>query len=514
MTMLLAATLGLPLLMLAGCLSPALRRVLPSWLWLAPLPGVALALTGTLDKDMALCRIVFRLDTAGALLLAAASVLWALVGAAVPGWLRGRKDAGKFVPCWLATLTGNLGVFLTTDLIGFLIFYALVSLPAYGLIVFEGDPAARKAGNLYLGFAILGENLLLPAFVLLGLGVSPTAPGVLVLVLLGFGMKIALLPLHFWMPPAYTAAPIPAAAVLSGAGVKAGVIGFLRFLPLDAGLSLQDWGLVLAGIGFCGAFYGVGIGLTQKSPKTILAYSSVSQMGFLAALLGVGLSCGEVAIAPCVAFYAAHHALAKGALFLAVGAPRARRWLVLGPATLLGLGLAGLPLTGGALAKLAVKSPLGQGPLAVLASLSAIGTATLMVHFVFRLAVPGRGKSPLPSDKIALPVWLAGVAACLIFPWLFFSEVGLTLDEILSPAALWKTAWPVGLGVMLALGLRRLRIPEIPAGDILAPLAKCAPLPRGIAEILAAINALLRRWPVACASVVLIILALTALASR
>ena len=93
------------------------------------------------------------------------------------------------------------------------------------------------------------------------------------------------------MPLAYTAAPIPAAAVLSGAAVKAGVIGLIRFLPFDS----RDAGRgeALVALGFFSAFYGVAIGITQANPKTVLAYSSISQMGVIAAVLGMGLAAGD-----------------------------------------------------------------------------------------------------------------------------------------------------------------------------------------------------------------------------
>jgi formate hydrogenlyase subunit 3/multisubunit Na+/H+ antiporter MnhD subunit len=93
------------------------------------------------------------------------------------------------------------------------------------------------------------------------------------LIIVGFGMKIALVPLHGWMPLTYVVAPIPAAAVLSGAAVKAGVIGLIRFLPLGA--ALPGWGETLAWAGFVSAFYGVAIGVTQRDAKTALAYSSI-----------------------------------------------------------------------------------------------------------------------------------------------------------------------------------------------------------------------------------------------
>src|SRR5215470_16478408 len=113
---------------------------------------------------------------------------------------------------------------------------------------------------------------------------SPWRGAAMTLLILGFGLKIGLVPGHVWMPLAYTAAPIPAAAALSGAAVKAGVIGLIRFLPL--GPAMPRWGEALAAAGLFSAFYGVIIGLTQKHPKTVLAYSSISQMGLLAAALG------------------------------------------------------------------------------------------------------------------------------------------------------------------------------------------------------------------------------------
>ena len=137
------------------------------------------------------------------------------------------------------------------------------------------------------------------------------------LLIAGFGLKIGLVPLHVWMPLTYTAAPIPAAAVLSGAAVKAGVIGFIRFMPFDA--AMPGWGEALAAIGLFSAFYGVAIGITQSNPKTVLAYSSVSQMGLIAAVIGMGLAAGDSSTASAAGFIAAHHVLVKGALFLAIG---------------------------------------------------------------------------------------------------------------------------------------------------------------------------------------------------
>ena len=105
--------------------------------------------------------------------------------------------------------------------------------------------------------------------------------------------------------------------MLSGAAVKAGVIGLIRFLPLN--VPTPEWGQVLAVTGLFSAFYGVAIGITQRNPKTVLAYSSVSQMGVIGTVLGMALAVGDGDAALSVGLYAAHHTLVKGALFLGVG---------------------------------------------------------------------------------------------------------------------------------------------------------------------------------------------------
>src|SRR5271169_3636634 len=168
---------------------------------------------------------------------------------------------------------------------------------------------------VFMAAATPGSSLLIRDAVA-ALPTSPWLHAALALLILGFGLKIGLAPLHVWMPLAYTAAPIPAAAVLSGAAVKAGVI-FIRFLPFEP--ARPGWGGALAAAGLFTGFYGVAIGITQSNPKTVLAYSSVSQMGFIATVLGMGQAAGNGGVAMDAAFYAAHHLLVKGALFLAVG---------------------------------------------------------------------------------------------------------------------------------------------------------------------------------------------------
>ena len=221
---------------------------------------------------------------------------------------------------------------------------------------------------------MLGEICLLLAFVLLAAAIpgaslairdvvaalpaSPWRGLTLALLIAGFGLKMGLVPLHVWLPLAHPAAPMPASAVLSGAIVKAGVIGLIRFLPLEA--ALPDWGAALiAASASSPPIYGVAHRHhADATRRPCWPIPASARWALVAAVLGMGLAGGRTTPRMAAAFYAAHHVLVKGALFLAVGvvaATGARLWPVLLPAAVLALGFGGLPLTGGALAKLAVK---------------------------------------------------------------------------------------------------------------------------------------------------------------
>ena len=533
---LLAATLAVPLLFLAACLSGRLRSAALALQWLAPIPALGAAILaiggGPFGVDWPALRVSLRLDLPGALILAVVSLMWIVVGAATFSG-EARKPNERFAVSWLLTLSGSLGVFVAADLLTFYLLYALVSIPAYELIVRDGSPSSTRAGGVYMAFTILGEALLIMAFVLLAAGephgslrigdvmaalpASPWRDGAIALVIAGFGMKMALAPLNGWMPLTYRVAPIPAAAVLSGAAVKAGVIGLIRFLPFAA--PLQGWGDALAAIGFVSAFYGVAIGITQQNPKTILAYSSISQMGVIAAVIGMALASGDSGAPSEVAFYAANHVLAKGALFLAVGVAAATdlgrdRWAPI-LAAVLALSLAGLPLTGGALAKLAVKGPLGDGVAASLANISAAGSAMLMLHFLMHLpGTESRNEEPQTPASI-VRLWPLVALGAIFIPWLLYPAVGDLLD-MASVSTAWDGSWPIVIGAGLALGLRRwaASLPRIPEGDTVVPAEAAFKASFGLSGFFESLDAPLRQWPVASLSLLAIALLLAAIAAN
>jgi formate hydrogenlyase subunit 3/multisubunit Na+/H+ antiporter MnhD subunit len=295
------------------------------------------------------------------------------------------------------------------------------------------------------------------------------------------------------------------------------VIGLIRFLPL--GVVLPGWGEVLTTLGFVSAFYGVLIGITQTNPRMVLAFSSVSQMGVIAAVFGMGLEAPHADIALLVAFYAAHHTLVKGGLFLGVGlAPLAggrRTWLVLIPAAVMALGLAGLPLTGGGLVKLAIKPVLGEGWAGTLGSLSSAATALLMTHFLFRVAaLPAPVTPPSLPSGLRWP-WLFVAATSVVVPWaLYLTVLGGSIGYALSAASLAASLWPVLLGVALALALQRWgsRLPRAPDGEIVVLVAaRVERVVGGTAAYLERLDALLRQWPVAVLSLLAVVVILAAL---
>jgi formate hydrogenlyase subunit 3/multisubunit Na+/H+ antiporter MnhD subunit len=215
-----------------------------------------------------------------------------------------------------------------------------------------------------------------------------------------------------------------------------------------------------------------------------------------------------------MAFYAANHLLVKAALFLTVGAfavsaSRRSGW-PLALAAMLALSLAGLPLTGGALAKLASKAQFASGWAAALATLSSIATAMLMTHFVARLA------SPPPEAAEETPAglarfWPALALGALFLPWVFASNP----DEVLSLSKIWDGLWPVAVGVGLAVALKQAGwpLPRIPAGDsIIACEGAFARLMR-LGPAFETADARLRQWPAAGLSLVVIVLVLAVAAS-
>lgn len=483
-----------PLLLALLCLLPKLGPKMLLALPLGPLPALAAVFLAPRDQSLSVPWVLLdgrlRLTETGVLFLGAAAVLWFLAGVYALRFMRGDPRAQTFALSWMLVLAGNLGVFLAADLASFYAFFALVSLAAYPLVIHDRKPASMRAGVVYIILAMIGETALVAGFMIGVHGAGGTIlideirdslaapqadPLVLWLLIAGFGIKAGLVPLHVWLPVAHPAAPVPASAVLSGAIVKAGIFGLVTFLPWGSAWPIS--GMLLAMAGFGGLFGAALYGAMQGNPKTVLAYSTVSQMGLLMGVMGAALAAGLAAasVLPAVALYAMHHGLAKGALFLGVGvAGKARgvmRGLVIAALAMAALSMTGLPLTAGALAKSAIKGPAGDFG-ATLIGLSALTSGLLLMRFFFTLPAPE--KSAGLSGLMVLPL-VALAAAALVLPWpLYAWATGKAPYETIDLLALGISAWPIGLAAVLvitALGTG-LRAPPLPDGDLLGPVAR------------------------------------------
>ncbi|NKI35608.1 NADH dehydrogenase [Wenzhouxiangella sp. XN79A] len=537
--------LAWPLLIGALAALPPLREHAIRLLPLAPLPALWLALV---PPDEAVTRVPalllgvqLELDATGRVLLGMAAALWLAAGVYAAAYMTTPRKPAIFSGFWCLTLAGNLGVFLAADAVTFYVAFAAVSLASYFLVVHDGTREALRASRVYIVLAILGEAMLLIGFVLVVAGADATAipamrdalagdsmaPALrtlaIGLLIAGFGIKAGLMPLHVWLPLAHPAAPTPASAVLSGAIVKAGLIGVMRFLPEGDAIT----GGVLIALGLTGAYLAVLLGLGQARIKAVLAYSTVSQMGLLTATVGAGLLADRSGAIQSATFYALHHGFAKGALFLAVGllplTRGASRWLLLAFVALVAASIAGLPGTGGALAKAAIK-PAFDDPIQLIVGLSSITTALILARYLFLAArTEARdddGGAPL---AMTIPVVACGLAA-LVLPWLLWSDHDpRSLAYLLKPVSIWTALWPVLVGAALAVGIGRLvtarnpKRPDVPEGDLVVPLERLVErlveafhrrpsigpdrIPawqaRRIRRLSAALEGVLERWPVA-----------------
>jgi len=474
---------------------------------LAPLPAILLVAAGehvVVDLPWLLLGSRWGVDTTGRVFLGFTAALWLAAGIFARSYLADDPYRDRFELFWLLTMSGNLGLIVAQDMVSFLLFFTLMSFSAYGLITHDHRAESLRAGRIYIALAIFGEILLFWAAVLTvhqtgsfnfsdlarGLGGSPLLNIIAGLVLVGFGIKLGMMPLHFWLPLAHPAAPTPASAVLSGAIIKTGLLGMMRFLPIGE-VAMYEWGAVCIAVGIASAFTAALIGLTQHNPKTVLAYSSVSQMGLVSIGLGATLMAPAAwtTISAAILLFVVHHAVTKAALFLGVGVAQANiasqtnRTLVTAGLVLTALALAGLPLTSGFAAKNALKYAAAAAPewwalsLGWLVPLTGITTTLLVCRFLY-LVWPSRqhshGSLSLPM-AVAWGVLTAGTV--LVFVSLGTAEIIPATWSSLAIVKVWAATWPMlGAGTIVLVlcvhpSLRaRLQKIRIPAGDLAVPV--------------------------------------------
>lgn len=438
----------LPALMAALLLEPGAAVSLP-WLLLGAQWGV---------------------DTTSGVFLLITAWLWFAAGLYSVSGTPAGAGLWRFRFFSLLTLSGNILLVLAQDMASFFLGFAAMGLASYGMIVQQRSVTITRAGRVYLIWTVLGEVILFVGIIMVldsaGSHYFVDVPGTelslvaVLLVTVGLGIKLALPGLHVWLPIAHGAAPPAVSALLSGVMVKAGVFGLLRFLPAGSEnvVLVAQW---LVPLGLVGAFYGVAVGLLQKAPKVVLAYSTLSQLGLMTMLTGIILQQPQPqpALLFALLLYVTHHALVKGALFIGVGVfKKTLSLFVILLSGVMAMVLAGLPYTSGALAKGSLKTALPDAyvGLETWLLLSTFATTLLMGRFIWTLFEYRSHHPPIRNIDLRLPEWLAwGLLLQTVLLWpLFFTPPPLKSLEVL----------PIVLGVAVAMVLAW-RV-KVPAGDL------------------------------------------------
>ncbi len=291
------------------------------------------------DAMLSIREIGFRLhmgvDSISLWLVILTTLLMPLAVAASFGSIQTRQK--EYYAWMLALLSAMLGVFVARDLLLFYIFFELTLIPMFFIIGIWGGPERRFAASKFFLFTFAGSVFLLAGIVYLGMSaksfdlISVTSYAqthftdrerwlILLTLLAGFAVKVPLFPVHTWLPLAHTEAPTAGSVILAGVLLKLGTYGLLRLaLPIgmisSSGIAFPAAMQVLAVLCITGIIYGALVAWVQRDIKKLVAYSSVSHLGFcvlgLFALNTIGLN-GSV-------LYMINHGLSTGALFLVIG---------------------------------------------------------------------------------------------------------------------------------------------------------------------------------------------------
>ena len=241
-----------------------------------------------------------------------------------------------FMMFFLLLEVGMLGVFLATDLILFFVFWEFTLVPMYFLIGQWGGERRVYAAIKFFIFTMAGSVLMLLAMIVMGLvagtfnveelvanrqAFSQYQLWLFLAFAAAFAIKVPMFPFHTWLPDAHVEAPTPGSVILAGVLLKMGTYGFLRFnLPLfpETSIRLAPWIALLAVIGI---LYGAFVSYMQRDMKKLVAYSSVSHLGFV--MLGI-FALNQQGMSGAI-LQSVNHGLSTGALFLIVGMLYERR---------------------------------------------------------------------------------------------------------------------------------------------------------------------------------------------
>ena len=357
----------------------------------------------------------------------------------------GSVSSSLFYCLFLLTYTGLIGITITGDIFNMFVFLEISSLSSYALIALGRDRRALTASYQYLIMGTIGAT-----FFLIGVGLLYSLTGTLniadlaarlpaiqgtrtahtafAFLVAGVGLKLALFPVHLWLPNAYTYAPSAVSAFIAATATKVAVYVMLRVLYTVFGADFSFGTMPLTPILLALSLVGIVAtsltALNQADAKRLLAYSSVAQIGYMVVGLAIATPTGLTAAIT----HVFNHALMKGALFLALGAVayrigstkirdlegigHAMPW-TMSAFALGGLSLIGVPLTAGFISKwYLILAALEQGWWWLAAIL--LVTSLIAVMYVWRI-VEAAWFRPLPAERqdvgeaplgLLVPVWI------------------------------------------------------------------------------------------------------------
>lgn len=358
--------------------------------------------------------IAFRVDGLSVLYLSLISIVWACVGLYATEYLEHDASPRRFYLFYLITLGVLMGLSMAKNLITLYMFYELMTLLSMPLVLHNLDKESVAAALKYLLYSVFGASAALlgvfyvganaPSFDFIpggqfgaeGAAVTPVALAIFFVMIVGFGVKAGMFPMHSWLPTAHPVAPAPASAVLSGVITKAGVLGILRTIYYVAGVEalrgtwVQYAFMVLTLIT---VILGSLMAFKEKHFKRRLAYSTVSQVSYVLFGLSTMTKLGFIGALLHIVF----HSLIKDTLFMSAGAVihktgktsvdelrgigkrmPATMWCF----TIVSLGLVGIPPTGGFISKWNI----AEGAMTLSNAASWIGPACLLVSAILTAA--------------------------------------------------------------------------------------------------------------------------------
>lgn len=368
-------------------------------------------------------------------------------------YLEHAENQEAYYAYYMLYVAGMLGATLSMNLIQFFFFWELMLVPSYLLIAGWGYGERRRVAYKYFLYTQLGTILILLGILYLAMRIGsfeimdiPRAAGVLsvaeramlaAMLVAGFGVKMAIVPLHGWLPEAHAEAPTPISVILSGVMIEVGLYALMRIalpvaMPVWTSPEATTYLMALAVVSM---IYGGIMAMVQTDVKRLLAYSSISQMGYM--FLGVAAA-SAIGIEGSI-FHVVNHGLLKGLLFMVAGVlihqvgirdmrrlgGLASKMPVTASLAVVGaMGIAGLPGIGSFISEylifqgcLASSSPYRHAMLilGVLATVISAGYMTLFVRRVFFGPLSAEIKDARdPPPSMVVPMAVMAVTAIVL----------------------------------------------------------------------------------------------------